>query len=251
MEINQSNEKPEESEDSGPDFGRRNPLEIGVQLRNLLNRGDFLTVQYNGGQLVTRILDVDVRERVFVFDWGALAEQNKGMLAAQRCMFHASPEGVRVEFTTGTPRETRFEGLPAFEAAFPEVLYYVQRREYFRVEAPILDPYVCKGRLPEGDTFRWEVHDVSLGGVGVRTTDERVAELPMGTVLDDVELFLNTHGTLSLGLQLVSHRASDMPNGMRRYQLGFRFMALPGSAENTLQRLITQLEMKRRSLVRA
>ncbi|WP_207005254.1 flagellar brake protein [Trinickia mobilis] len=251
MEINQSNEMPEESADSGPSFGRRNPLEIGVQLRNLLNRGDFLTVQYNGGQLVTRILDVDVRERMFVFDWGALAEQNKGMLAAPRCMFHASPEGVRVEFTTSTPSETRFEGLPAFEAAFPEVLFYVQRREYFRVDAPILDPYVCKGLLPGGDPFRFEVHDISLGGVGLRTTDERVAELPMGTVLEDVELFLNTHGTLSLGLQLVSHRAANMPNGLRRYQLGFRFMSLPGSAENTLQRLITQLEMRRRSLVRA
>jgi hypothetical protein len=30
-----------------------------------------------------------------------------------------------------------------------------------------------------------------------------------------------------------------------------RFVALPGSAENTLQRLITQLEMRRRSLVKA
>jgi c-di-GMP-binding flagellar brake protein YcgR len=48
----------------------------------------------------------------------------------------------------------------------------------------------------------------------------------------------------------VSFRAVDLPNGTQRYQLGMRFVALPGSAENTLQRLITQLEMKRRSLVR-
>ena len=43
----------------------------------------------------------------------------------------------------------------------------------------------------------------------------------------------------------------DLPNGDRRYHLGFRFEALPGSAENTLQRYITQLEMKRRALARA
>jgi hypothetical protein len=48
----------------------------------------------------------------------------------------------------------------------------------------------------------------------------------------------------------VSHRSLALPNGTQRYQLGFRFLTLPGSAENTLQRLITQLEMKRRSLVR-
>ncbi|BEH47012.1 flagellar brake protein [Burkholderia pseudomallei] len=236
---------------SGHDYGRRNPLEIGVQLRNLVNRGDFLTVQYQGGQLVTRILDVDVGARTFVFDWGALADQNAGILAAPRCVFDASPDGVRVEFSTATPREIRYENLPAFEADFPDVLYCMQRREYFRVDAPILDPYVCRGRLPDGETFLFEVHNLSLGGLGLRTSDDRVASLEPGMTLPDVELNLNGHGMLSLDLQLVSHRASETPSGARRYQLGFRFVSLPGSAENTLQRIITQLEMKRRQLARA
>jgi c-di-GMP-binding flagellar brake protein YcgR len=251
MNTEQSTDHDQDAAHSGHDYGRRNPLEIGVQLRNLVNRGDFLTVQYQGGQLVTRLLDVDVGARTFVFDWGALAEQNAGILAAPRCMFLASPEGVRVEFATAAPRETRYENLPAFEAAFPEVLYCVQRREYFRVDAPVLDPYVCRGSLPDGESFLFEVHNLSLGGLGLRTADERVAALEVGVTLPDVELNLNGHGKLSLDLQLVSHRATDAPNGTRRYQLGFRFMSLPGSAENTLQRLITQLEMKRRQLARA
>jgi c-di-GMP-binding flagellar brake protein YcgR len=250
MDTNQSNAQTEDAE-AGNDFGRRNPLEIGVQLRNLANRGDFLTVQHQSGQLVTRILDVDARGRTFVFDWGALAEQNRAVLAAPSCTFRASPDGVRVEFSTATPSETRFEGLAAFEAPFPEVLFYVQRREYFRVDAPVLEPYYCSGKLPAGSAFRFEVHDLSLGGIGLHTTDERAAELPMGTTLQDVEVHLSGQGSLSLDLELVSMRTTDLPNGSRRIQLGMRFTSLPGSAENTLQRLITQLEMRRRSLVRA
>jgi c-di-GMP-binding flagellar brake protein YcgR len=69
--------------------------------------------------------------------------------------------------------------------------------------------------------------------------------------LPNVEIDLGGNGTLSLDLELVSLRAKDLPNGVRRFQLGMRFVSLPGSAENTLQRLITQLEMKRRSLARA
>jgi c-di-GMP-binding flagellar brake protein YcgR len=250
MDTTETNGQTDGSSEIDNDFGRRNPLEIGVQLRNLVNRGDFLTAQYKGGQLVTRILDVDVKERTFIFDWGALAEQNRGLIAAQRCTFHAQPDGVKVEFATGAPRETRYEERPAFEAGFPEVLFYVQRREFFRVDAPVIDPYICAGYLPDGRSFRFELHDLSLGGVGMRTTDPRVAELPMGCLLQDCELTLGAPGTISLDLQLVSLRSVELPNGAQRYQLGLRFVMLPGNAENTLQRLITQLEMKRRALAR-
>jgi c-di-GMP-binding flagellar brake protein YcgR len=198
-------------------------------------------VQYAGGQLVTQLLDVDVRGRIFTFDWGASPEQNQGLLAAPRCQFSAQPEGVRIEFATASPRETRFEGLPAFEADFPEVLFYLQRREYFRVDTP-LDSFTCTGRWPKGDAFRFEVNDLSLGGVGMRTMDERVTNLSIGTFLRNCEL--------SLDLELVSQRPTTLPNGKLRYQLGFRFMSLPGSVEGRLQKLITQLEMKRNALVR-
>ncbi|PLZ00666.1 flagellar brake protein [Burkholderia sp. WAC0059] len=251
MDTDQSTSEPgEDDEGSQPDFGRRNPLEVGVQLRNLLNRGDFITLHYRGGQLATRILDVDVRQQTFVFDWGSVPVQNEAVLRAEACHFLASPEGVRVEFSTGTPRETRFDGRSAFEAAFPEVLYYVQRREYFRVDTPVLEPCLCAGALPDGTGFRWEVNDLSLGGLGLRTTDERAADLEMGTRIPDVDLDLRSHGTLNVELGLVGKRFVDLPNGTRRYHLGFRFESLPGTTENTLQRYITQLEMKRRSLVR-
>jgi len=257
MDMNLSTGQSEESghpatppDESTSEFGRRNPLEIGARLRNLVNGSDFLTVQYAGGQLVTQLLDVDVHGRTFTFDWGSSPEQNQGLLAASRCHFSAQPDGVRIEFASTSPRETRYEGLPAFEADFPEVLVYLQRREYFRVDTPVVDAFTCTGRWPKGDAFRFEVHDLSLGGVGMRTTDERVANLSIGTFFRNCELSLGTLGRISLDLELVSQRPTMQPNGKPRYQLGFRFLALPGNVEGRLQRLITQLEMKRNALVR-
>ncbi|MEK6425100.1 MAG: flagellar brake protein [Burkholderia gladioli] len=231
-----------EDDDSLPDYGRRNPLEIGVQLRNLLNRGDFLTVRYAGGQLVTRILAVDVRGGTFTFDWGALEAQNAQLLTAKRGAFEALPDGVRVEFSIGTPTQVDFEGRPAFLASFPEVLYFVQRREYFRVDAPVLDPYIARGTLPDGNAFVFEIDNISLGGIGLRTTDERAATLDPGVTLPEVELSLATHGKLSLDLQLVSLRSFDVPNGVRRYQAGFRFGWVRGAAYNRFQGVNPQPE---------
>lgn len=256
MDTDQSNgetealDQPHAPPDEGTsEFGRRTPVEIGIHLRNLASRRDNLTVQYAGGHLVTQLLHVDTRARVFTFDWGASPEQNRGLLAAPRCHFEAQQDGVRIEFSIATPRETRYEGLPAFEADFPETLFYMQRREYFRVDAPIADSYTCTGSLPKGDAFSFEVQDLSLGGVGLRTRDERAAALPIGSYLRDCELSLGTLGRLTLDMELVSSRSTTLPNGALQHQLGFRFLALPPGAESALQRLITRLEMKSRSLV--
>jgi flagellar brake protein len=245
-----SNHNQDVEDDDAPivDFGRRNALEIGVSLRNLANRGDFMTVQYGDAQIVTRILDVDVTALTFIFDWGGVPEHNAYVLSAEKLFFSATPEGVRLEFTTATPRQTVFDGRPAFEVSFPNVLYYMQRREYFRVEAPVLDPYICSGSLPDGDRFRFEVHDLSLGGIALRTSDERVAEMEVGVVIQDAELHFTTTGKVTVDIKLVSNRETRSSKGDRRFTLGFKFVSMPGSAENTLQRLITQLEMKRRSL---
>ena len=71
MDTDQSNGQADAPDESTDNFGRRTPAEIGVQLRNLVNRSNNLTVQYAGGQLVTQLLDVDLRRRVFTFDWGS------------------------------------------------------------------------------------------------------------------------------------------------------------------------------------
>jgi c-di-GMP-binding flagellar brake protein YcgR len=245
MNIETSTDLSLDAGHSGPDYARRNPLEIGVQLRNLVNRGDFLTVQYPGGQLVTRLLDVDVGARTFTFDWGALAEQNAGILAASHCTFAAaapacassSPPARRARRATRAARVRR--RIPRGADVHPAARV-LPRRCAGRRSVPV------SRQAADGEGFVFEVQNLSLGGVGLRTIDERVETLEVGTLLPEVELELNGHGKLSLDLRLVSQRSTQLPNGSRRHQLGFRFMSLPGSAENTLQRLITQLEMKRR-----
>ncbi len=231
METNQSNGQTDTQmqphvplDDSAHDFGRRNPLEIGVQLRNLVNRGDFLTVQYAGGQLVTRLLDVDVRGRTFTFDWGALARIRTAACSPPRAAsFTRRPRACAWSSAQARRAKRVSKDCPHSKPTFRKCCSMCNAASISASTHRFSIRYVCTGRLPEGDSFRFEVHDLSLGGVGMRTADERVAELPMGTRLDDCELVLGSLGRLSLDLQLVSHRSLALPNGTQRYQLGFRF----------------------------
>jgi flagellar brake protein len=229
-------------------FLRLTPSEISIVLRMLVQRGDMLTVASATGQIVTQLLEVDAREKRIVFDWGGVEEDNRKLLAASQLNFKAAPDGVRTEFNTDGPQAVEFEGRQAFEVPFPDKLYYFQRREYFRVPAPMLDPYIAKGKFPDGAVFRCEVQDVSLGGIALRTDAARLADIEIGTVFSDVTLDLGAGGTLSVDLELVSPRTITTVNDTVRYVVGFRFTRLSGAGESVLQRLITRIEAKRRSL---
>lgn len=229
-------------------YERRAPAEVSLCLRQLLQRRDMLAVTSAHAQIVTQLLEVDARERRIVFDWGGVEADNRVLLGATQLFFKASPDGVRIEFSTDAARAVSFEGRQAFEVPFPEKLLHFQRREYFRVPTPILDPFFAKGHFDDGEPFRYEIHDLSLGGIALRMEAPRLAETEPGTLFADVALNLGAGATLSVDIELVSPRTVTTPRGDPRYVVGFRFTRLSGTAENVLQRLITRIEAKRRSL---
>jgi flagellar brake protein len=234
--------------DADSNFAQRHPLQIAVCLRNLLSGQDFVTVEYNGRQIVTQVLDVDSRNARFIFDAGSVAEDNAALPRARELSFRSLPGGIRTEFTTPGATPVTFDGLPAFEAPFPSLLYYVQRREFFRVQTPLLDPYMASGPYESGGSFRLELQDLSLGGVALKTADPRFGSLETGTVLRDVSLQLGSFGTLQLDLEIVAPRLVTTPKGDQRFVIGCKFVGTLGQAERTLQRVVTQLETKRQRL---
>ncbi|EKS70448.1 MULTISPECIES: flagellar brake protein [Caballeronia] len=229
-------------------FARHTPSEISIVLRTLVQRGDMLTVTSGRGQIVTQLLKTDAREACIVFDWGGVEADNRVLLEARQLYFKGAPDGVRVEFTTLAARAVTYEGRQAFEVPFPEKLYQFQRREYFRVPTPVLEPFYAKGAFADGEAFRHEVHDLSLGGIALRMDTPRLAETERGTLFRDVVLHLGPGAALPVDLELVSPRSVTTPRGDVRYVVGFRFVRLSAAAENVLQRLITRMEAKRRSL---
>ncbi|GAB3625297.1 flagellar brake protein [Pandoraea terrae] len=233
-------------------FRISNPLEIGGVLRHLATRGDFVTVYFANGQrqLVTRILKVDIPARGFYFDWGGVEKESRALLDSKRAMFVAVPEGIQVHFPCLDVAEREFEGYPAFYASFPEHLVRLQRRDYFRVKTPILNPYQCKVQFPDEQQFvRMSVFDLSLGGVGLRSKLPIVAEIPKGTMLMQVDMELRDYGTVQVDLEVCSLRTVPLAKDVEHH-LGCRFVALTRAAESRLQKLITQLELNRKALVR-
>ncbi|SAL00715.1 flagellar brake protein [Caballeronia ptereochthonis] len=226
-------------------YAQRHSLQIALCLRSLLARGDFLTVQFDGTQFVTQLLDVDSGRAHFLFDFGSTQRDNRALVHADSLTFRSQPSGIRTQFVTERAAATTFEGRPAFEAPFPTLLHYVQRRDFYRVDTPMFDPFVASGLDEEGVAFRLELQDLSVGGVALRTRDKRFESLAQGCVWNDVTLQLGGLGAVSVDLEIVAPRQMLTPTGERRIVLGCRFIDLKGNAERVLQRAITLLETRR------
>jgi flagellar brake protein len=223
-----------------------NPLEIGGLLRSLTDRLDSLTADYAGWHAITHILNVDIAERTFTFDWNTNQMEYEAALVADPWVFRATPRGIQMEFSVGRVQPIVFEGKPVFQSKFPALLLCRQRREYFRVQTPVLDPYFCSGSLANGERFRAEIVDLSLSGVALRMVDDRLGNLGTGSIVRDAELHFTGQSLISLDLQFVSYRELEGVAGSSRFILGFKFLSLPGHTENVLQRLIARLELERR-----
>ncbi|MDR3427381.1 MULTISPECIES: flagellar brake protein [Silvimonas] len=239
-----------EGEDVSP-FLLTNVLEIGAVLRQLVQRGDFVTIYFSHGQqlMLSRILAVDVAKRELILDVGGHQATNDALAKSERNIVVAMPDGVKVQFVIGQPDIVEFEDSPAFRVPFPRDLVKLQRREFFRIDTPLVRPWACEVILAGNQRATLEVHDISLGGVGLWANSTQAAMLQPGEKVPKAELELGQWGNMPVNLEVRSRRVMMTRSGQEMHHIGCRFLNIGRSAEAMLQRLLAHLERERKSLV--
>lgn len=227
------------------------PMEIAYVLRSLEQKGDLVSVYFDHGEnsFLSAILSVDPKSQRFWFDISGVEAVNRSFLRADHVVFAAAPEGVKIQFVIDSGvKMIDYDDHPAFEAHFPDDLIKLQRREYFRLETPIGRPLICKVPLPNGTILPLPLHDISIGGLGLWISGQ--VELQHMDVFHGCRVDLGTFGMIEVSLEVRSRRQVTKRDGNVQTMLGMRFVNLPRSTENTLQRYIAQLERERHQLLR-
>lgn len=239
-----------ESEDIGP-FRLASPIEIGFVLRFLAQRADFVTISFNAGRdlLLTRILDASVRSKQFIFDLSGNPASNQALQKAEKAVFIALPDGVKIQFSTAHIREVVHEGRPAFAAPFPPDLIKLQRREFFRLQTPLSNPYFCRFSLDDANPVRLELHDISLGGAAMWLPEIYAKHLEIGLKLRQLMFDFGPGGVMRLDAEVRHYRPVVNRQGLTQYIVGVRFCNMSRTQEASLQKLISLLERERKALI--
>lgn len=246
------NEAPREDvpDDSSMDSYRLvHPLDICSVLHDLRRGRNVLTVRWGAAanqQMVTSVIHVDSAKQQWAFEPSPNAEANRMLAAAKAVAFAGAASGIRVRFVTPPPTITKVDGEPALVAPLPTSLIRLQMRRHFRAMAQSTSPYGCVSVLSDGQERSLYLHDISLGGVGLRSRDVRLDQLPIGTVMEDALLSFGELGTLQMGLRVMSQRTVDLAAGQTNH-FGCQFVSPGRNDEPFIQRVIYHLELLRRN----
>lgn len=242
------NQQSEHRPADGGKYRIHEPVEIAFILRAIMKSGALVTAYFGTGKdfIVTAILDVNSDAQAVLIDSGSNAALNERLLGGQNLHLVSSQDGVKVEFDVVRVEATSYEGRLAFRVPFPESLIKLQRREFYRLPAPLLNPLKCQIPTPSGGMADTVVGDISLGGVSLMGEHPEV-QLQLGTVFENCRIMLPEVGVIQATLMVRNSFPVTLRNGSVIKRTGCAFVNLPSSQQAMIQRYIIRLERDRRA----
>lgn len=233
-----------------PDDSRflvQNALEIVRTFRGLINRNEMVSAFFNAGKelLLTSVLEIEPEAHAVLLDYGSNAVLNRRILESEKIIFVTSLDKVKVQWVSHRIESDTFEGKDAFRIAIPEQILRLQRREYYRLTTPLINPLKCKIPTSDGVTIEVALADISAGGIGVIIAQPLGVVFEVGTIFPGCRVELPGVGTAEFTLSIQSTWEVTMKNGSKSLRAGCQFVDMRPGMQALIQRYIIKLERER------
>ncbi len=221
--------------------------QIVAVLRDLSKKTPFITAYIDGGKqyLLTTVLAVLPERELVVLDYGQDEKVNSRAIANGEMLCVTKMVNISIKFRVSGLRKARYQGEVVFAADIPESLHRPQRREFFRVSTPIVNPINCLVPESRQGELELSVVDLSCGGIGL--VDENLEHLyEPGEILEGCQIDLGEFGLIEVDLELRNSFKQKRKDGSEIQRVGCCFRQLSNDVNNKLQRFIHKLQLSQR-----
>ena len=225
--------------------------DIYAILRDIMKRNTLLTVYFDQGNnfILTSILAIDSEKNEMAVDYGIDEKFNQSVLRAKKITFITSQNRIKVEFTCDSIKRAHFDGNDAFIVSLPDSLVRMQRRNFFRIATPTVNPLKCVIPLPidyGSGTAEVTLLDISCGGIAVIDHHPNICFDP-GAIFEKCQILLPGVGTITANIQVKNTFEITLRNGLACKRAGCEFIRLPANMYAMIQRYIIKLEQMHKS----
>ncbi len=226
-------------------------IEILHVLRDLVRMHALATVHLDGDRdtLLTPLLAVDAAAGEITFDCSENQALNRNVLQAGKLLFLSSQYKVKIRFSTAPARMVERDGREAFAVPVPETMLRLQRREFYRVLAPVAGPVKCILLVGSADSYRYveaRLHDIGQGGVSIIVQPGELLT-KFGTRYANCRIVLPEVGNVVATLDVRQSVAMTLLNGKSVVRVGLQFLRPSTTALSLVQRYMMALERDRRA----
>lgn len=239
---------------SGEDspFLIRSKTEIRFVLQGIAQKGARAALYYDEGKdfILTTLLGADGQG--IWLDVGPHAADNRRILRSKELIFVSSHQQVKVQFAAHHAESVLFENRETFYLPLPDTLLRLQRRDYYRLLAPVREPLKCVvPAIPSAqmkpNTYAPKreitIMDISAGGVAL-VCAEHETELQPGKIYPDCRISLPDTGILVAAIRVKNIIEITSRDGAVHKHAGCEFIHLDGKMAILLQRYIIGLQNK-------
>lgn len=194
---------------------------------------------------LTAILEIDQEKNALIFDCGPKETLNEQLLKATKPTFDAFFLGVKASFKGSNINQTSYNGNLAFTMPIPESIFWMQRREYFRVKSPRSKSSSCLLTLENHEPVKLMLYDICLMGFSVLNTSAEISGLlALEAQFEHCKLSLSGIGEDTISFKVCSKVIinPDKIVVLKIQKIGCLFTRISPAFETSVQRYINQLQ---------
>jgi c-di-GMP-binding flagellar brake protein YcgR len=220
--------------------------EIRFVMQYIAEKGNRVALYYGNEKdfILTTIIATD--EDGLWLEQSPHPSSNLRVANSDRLIFVSSHLQIKVQFTASKASSVKYREQPAFYLPLPDSLYRLQRREYFRLTTPLINPLKCiiDKKAAGHNPLEFIIMDISCGGVGL-TCMESDTDLAPGVSYPDCRIELPELGVIKGTIVVKNLVTLTTRSGIVQRRAGCEFRNLDGASTILLQRYVTSMQRTR------
>lgn len=225
----------------------QNQKQIIQILNDLAKHHEMIKVSFNNDTCLTNVISVDASIHTVYLDIGIDEAFNNRLLASHHVVF-TKDDGVRIKWLSAHVSLATLKDGKAIKIALPQKMMRLQRREFYRLATPIVNPLSCI--IPISDEANSDAEraleltlvDVSLGGIGAIVADPLNELFVIGSSFHQCKINFPEVGETSLTLQVRNITPITMKDGITKHRIGLQFISPSRGNEGLINRYTYNLE---------
>lgn len=237
----------------------KNSKKVLSYLKLLLNERCLISAAFGDGEkdtFLTALIDLNEKQQTLTIDCGPKEYLNKKLLSSAIIKFSTEYQGIKVFFEGRKVKKSGSSNNPSFIVPIPGSMYWVQRRQFYRIKSPLSKNSFCSithhdEKTEEDTNIELKLYDISASGFCVLNESHEISNLFVATAeFDNAKLVLEDEMELPIAFEVRYKQPLNPSNPNKTERIGCRILNTTPRLESTILRYMQNIdrEIKQKEL---